>query len=1182
MAKSRWRGALLLLVFLLVFVSFSKAMEPPTKEELRRLAQEGKLKESLAFAQSIGNHRASTALVERFQYKLRRLLLEREGRTLSQIDDILGVPPAWRGMPTKGDVKILALMIDFSGTAHIASDSNAAVGAKLFGDGSGGFPYESLRNFYRRSSYNQLEIGGNVLGWYTTSYSRSSVATTTAGRQALIKEALSYYDSQGHDFTQYDNDGDGAIDYLVVLWAGAHGSWSSFWWGYQTTFIDPSFKLDGKTLSSYSWQWESYNYPSGGFTPNVVIHETGHALGLPDFYDYDESSGISGGVGGLDQMDANQGDHNAFSKWMMEWLTPSVYTAGSNTVNLAATGSSPNAAIFMPDASLSQPYSEFYVVQNRYRTANDTPYPADGLLIWHVDARLNTAGTDFLYDNSYTAHKLLRLMEADGLEEIESGGDADAGDYYVQGRLFGPTTLPSSLRYSGTPTGFGVRSITASGSTTGCEIYRLSDGPPTGTPSAPADEGATTNKRSLTFTWTQGSAADPESGIGGYLLRVGTSSGGSDFFEGDVGKTTTYTVSGASNGSTYYASVKAVNGSGYEGAEWSASSDGITVVLPSLGEALDNTTAVWTTSGSGEWYGQGGVSQDGVDAAQSPILGDYRTASFQTTQVGPGTLTFYWKVSSEQDCDYLRFSLDGSEQFALSGEASWQQKSVSLSSGTHTLRWSYSKDERMASGQDAGWVDRVVFTPAGSLPEIALSRTSLSFGSRGTALSKPQSFVVSNSGLGTLQWSASSNRSWLSFTPTSGTGAAKITVSVNPQGLSAGTYTGTVTVTDPLATNSPRTVTVTLRVYGAATTGKPFGSFDTPGTGVTVSSSIPVTGWALDDVGVVSVKVYREEGSGLAFVADALFIEGARSDVETSYPDTPFRSRGGWGVMLLTNFLPHGDGVYRIHALAADEEGNTTDLGAKVITVDNAHATLPFGAIDTPAQGATVSGSGYVNFGWALTPLPNKIPVDGSTINVWVDGQPLGHPVYNNFRQDIADLFPSYLNSNGAVGYFYLDTTKYADGLHTIAWSVVDNGGRESGIGSRYFSIDNALAGSSIPPSQLSLSDPLRPSFRGNPKKVLRGFQAREVEAEPLEEGAVRVQVSVNEPLTVQLGDDGPYSGFLRVGEEWRPLPIGSTLDKKLGLFAWLPGPGFSGDYDLLFLSDRGELIRVVVRVVCQ
>jgi hypothetical protein len=45
-----------------------------------------------------------------------------------------------------------------------------------------------------------------------------------------------------------------------------------------------------------------------------------------------------------------------------------------------------------------------------------------------------------------------------------------------------------------------------------------------------------------------------------------------------------------------------------------------------------------------------------------------------------------------------------------------------------------------------------------------------------------------------------------------------------------------------------------------------------------------------------------------------------------------------------------------------------------------------FGAIDTPLQGGTASGSDFVNFGWVLTPLPNTIPKDGSTINVWVDG----------------------------------------------------------------------------------------------------------------------------------------------------------------------------------------------------
>ena len=52
---------------------------------------------------------------------------------------------------------------------------------------------------------------------------------------------------------------------------------------------------------------------------------------------------------------------------------------------------------------------------------------------------------------------------------------------------------------------------------------------------------------------------------------------------------------------------------------------------------------------------------------------------------------------------------------------------------------------------------------------------------------------------------------------------------------------------------------------------------------------------------------------------------------------------------------------------AQDVEGQVTLLGTRTITCDNAHATLPFGTIDTPGQGETVSGSAYVNFGWALT-----------------------------------------------------------------------------------------------------------------------------------------------------------------------------------------------------------------------
>jgi hypothetical protein len=237
----------------------------------------------------------------------------------------------------------------------------------------------------------------------------------------------------------------------------------------------------------------------------------------------------------------------------------------------------------------------------------------------------------------------------------------------------------------------------------------------------------------------------------------------------------------------------------------------------------------------------------------------------------------------------------------------------------------------------------------------------------------------------------------------------------------------------------------------------PFGTFETPVDNTTVFSSIPVTGWALDDVEVESVKIYREEGSNLVFIGDAVFVEGARPDVEAAYPGYPNNSRAGWGYMMLTNFLPNGgNGTFTLHAVAKDTSGKTTTLGTKTITCDNANAVKPFGAIDTPTQGGTASGSNFVVWGWALTPPPNLIPTDGSTISVWVDGINVGHPTYNIFKENIAALFPGYANSNGAGGYFYLDTTTYADGVHTICWTATDNAGNADGIGSRYFTINNS------------------------------------------------------------------------------------------------------------------------------
>lgn len=453
------RASVFLVVLLLVMSVSLSGLEPPTREQIQKYKQDGSYAARVAAAREIGNHRMDPEVVAYLNYRVKRLALETKGYSPQQIDRMLAPPPNRRGLPTRGQVKVLAILIAFQDYAPITSADFIA--QKLFGEEDvydPSYPYETMRAYYARASYSQLDIQGNVLGWYTTAYNRSQVEETTQGRQTLIKEVLNYYDSQGHDFSQYDNDNDGYIDYFLVFWTGPHGEWASFWWGYQTTFGDTSYFLDGKRLRKYSWQWELYNYPYGQFTPRVAIHETGHALGLPDYYDYDDSVGPKGGVGGFDMMDANSYDHNAFSKFVLDWLTPVVFSSGSQDYDLRASGDYPEALIFFPGAVSGDIFNEYFLVQNRYASRNDSGLVSInggdvGLAVWHVDARLNSYGTNFLYNNSYTEHKLLMLVQADGLDEIEQGiRGFNSTDFYRSGSVFGPSTYPATVRYDGTPT----------------------------------------------------------------------------------------------------------------------------------------------------------------------------------------------------------------------------------------------------------------------------------------------------------------------------------------------------------------------------------------------------------------------------------------------------------------------------------------------------------------------------------------------------------------------------------------------------------------------------------------------------------------------------------------------------------------------------------------------------------
>lgn len=141
----------------------------------------------------------------------------------------------------------------------------------------------------------------------------------------------------------------------------------------------------------------------------------------------------------------------------------------------------------------------------------------------------------------------------------------------------------------------------------------------------------------------------------------------------------------------------------------------VTVIRPlDLTASLDGAGLSWTVGGTAGWYGQNATTHDNTDAAQSADVNDDQESWMETTVTGPGTLTYWWKVSSENNYDFLRFYIDGTEQTGrISGTVDWTQKSVAIAAGSHVLRWRYTKDGSDTAGADAGWVDEVSFT-AGS------------------------------------------------------------------------------------------------------------------------------------------------------------------------------------------------------------------------------------------------------------------------------------------------------------------------------------------------------------------------------------------------------------------------------------------------------------------------------------
>ncbi len=164
----------------------------------------------------------------------------------------------------------------------------------------------------------------------------------------------------------------------------------------------------------------------------------------------------------------------------------------------------------------------------------------------------------------------------------------------------------------------------------------------------------------------------------------------------------------------------------------------------------------WINNSPSPWTVQGTQAFSGSFAAQSGSISDNQssTLSISLDILSPGEIVFARKVSSEENYDFLEFYIDDELEASWSGEQDWVLLSYPVAAGSRTFSWTYSKDMSVSSGEDAAWIDHIIFPEVAGAPQITLSDDELN-----TTLAPDtqdyQSFTLGNSGESPLHFSIS-------------------------------------------------------------------------------------------------------------------------------------------------------------------------------------------------------------------------------------------------------------------------------------------------------------------------------------------------------------------------------------------------------------------------------------------
>jgi len=127
----------------------------------------------------------------------------------------------------------------------------------------------------------------------------------------------------------------------------------------------------------------------------------------------------------------------------------------------------------------------------------------------------------------------------------------------------------------------------------------------------------------------------------------------------------------------------------------------------------------WQHSGAAPWVIVSDTFYEGSYAAKSGAITHSQTSTLEIAFDTPFELiSFYRRVSSENNYDFLRFYIDGVLLGSWSGNQDWAQQTYSITPGLHTFRWSYTKDDSFDVGFDCAWIDNIMLFNYCKVPDV--------------------------------------------------------------------------------------------------------------------------------------------------------------------------------------------------------------------------------------------------------------------------------------------------------------------------------------------------------------------------------------------------------------------------------------------------------------------------------